>query len=1124
MNQQSNQPPSEVITPEGTQHVVVAQMHDDLIRRALANIPKGSVNIFDNNLRYLFAAGRGWDELGIRPESLRGKTLEELYPQEIVDYIAPHYQQALKGQEVTFDLLLRQRWYTVHAAPILDTEGSVEAIVAVAQESSDRKQDEAALEKTNREILSIWESMTDAFFALDPQWCFTHINVQAERILQRRREDLIGKNVWSEFPDAIDDIFYTQYHLAVVQQKAVHFEAFYPALEVWVDVHAYPSSAGLAIYFHDITQRIRGEEIQRRLATIVESVNDAILSTDPNFVITSWNRAATKLFGFSPEEVIGRPLSIFWPPERSNEAAALLLKVLGGENIQCFETERIHRDGRRLHVSLTLSPLLDAVGRTIGVSGVIRDIGEFKRAAEAQARLAAIVESSGDAISSFDVDGIVTSWNRGAEYLYGYTSTEMVGQSIAILTPPHLPQEVPGILSRLKRGESIRNFETQRRCKNGSMADISLTISPLFDATGRLIGSSAITRDISQRKQAEEALRRSENLYRTLVQHFPNGSVYLLDRDARVLVAEGRGLSTVGLSKEKLLGKLPKEIFSAPELWQKLEAEHQRALQGEESTCEVQYQGRSRLIQLVPVPDENGEICSVLAMTQDITERKHAEEALRQSEARLARAQKVAHLGYMELSPGTGEDFWSDETYRILGLEPGSIEPKFENFAEFVHEEDLELAKQSAQNLFSHHQSFEVEQRIVRRNGEVRWIQAQADILGDGDDRTGVSRFVCTLLDITERKQAEEAQVRLAAIVESSDDAILSKTLDGIVTTWNRGAEQMYGYSAQEAIGRHMRMLLPLDRGGEEEEILEKLRRGEPLQNLETRRQRKDGQIIDVSISSSPLLNSTGSIIGASSIARDITAQKASQAEQVQLNLELEHQRRRLDEILAHVPGIVWENDINPQTFQQSVNYVSNYVEQMLGYTQDEWLHSPSLWLSAVHPEDRERVLAQSQAIIWEGNESVLQYRFITREGHVIWTETHCAVVRDEHDTVVGLRGVTMDITERMRAQEEQSRLAALLESTTDFVGWADMGGRVQYINPAGRAMLGLSPDEQVEGTHISEFAPPWTYDTLVNTAYPVASRDGSWSGETAFLSRDGREIPVSRVLTAHKDATGDII
>jgi PAS domain S-box-containing protein len=247
--------------------------------------------------------------------------------------------------------------------------------------------------------------------------------------------------------------------------------------------------------------------LQARLAAIVESSDDAIVSKSLDGVIQSWNGGAERLFGYKAEEIIGRHVSVLAAPDRVDEIPAILERVSRGERIDHYETKRKTKDGRILTVSLSVSPIRDGSGRVIGASKVARDIGNQERLLELQARLAAIVESSDDAIVSKDLNGVIQSWNSGAERLFGYTAGEVIGKSISIIIPPDRLGEEREILDRLKRGERVEHFETIRRRKDGAPLNISLAISPVKDAYGKVIGASKVARDITERKRQEQALR-----------------------------------------------------------------------------------------------------------------------------------------------------------------------------------------------------------------------------------------------------------------------------------------------------------------------------------------------------------------------------------------------------------------------------------------------------------------------------------------------------------------------------------------------------------------------------------------------------------------------------------------
>jgi PAS domain S-box-containing protein len=254
------------------------------------------------------------------------------------------------------------------------------------------------------------------------------------------------------------------------------------------------------------------EKAQRRLAAIIESSEDAIASKDLNGIITSWNKSAERLFGYTAEEIIGQPVTVIIPPELHGDEPKILGKIRSGERIEHFQTVRVHKNGQRINVSLTVSPIKDAKGTIVGAAKIVRDITRQKKLEEAALRLAAIVESSDDAIASKDLNGFVTSWNRSAEKLFGYKAEEIVGKHITLIIPPELHHDEDMILSKIRRGEKIDHFETIRLHKNGERVEVSLTISPIKDDDGHVIGAAKIVRNITETNKIERALRVTEKL------------------------------------------------------------------------------------------------------------------------------------------------------------------------------------------------------------------------------------------------------------------------------------------------------------------------------------------------------------------------------------------------------------------------------------------------------------------------------------------------------------------------------------------------------------------------------------------------------------------------------------
>jgi PAS domain S-box-containing protein len=257
------------------------------------------------------------------------------------------------------------------------------------------------------------------------------------------------------------------------------------------------------------------EGIRNFLAAIIASSDDAIISKDLNGIINSWNDGARRIFGYEAEEMVGQPILRLIPIELHHEEDFILSKIRSGERIDHFETTRMKKDGEKFPISVTISPIKDESGKIIGASKIARDISERRRLDESRYRLAAIVDSADDAIISKNLDGIITSWNNGARRLFGYEQEEIVGQSILTLIPDNLRHEEEEILRRLRAGDNIEHYQTTRISKQGEIREVSITVSPIRNAKGEVIGASKIARDVSNQKKVERLAIEAEKIATT---------------------------------------------------------------------------------------------------------------------------------------------------------------------------------------------------------------------------------------------------------------------------------------------------------------------------------------------------------------------------------------------------------------------------------------------------------------------------------------------------------------------------------------------------------------------------------------------------------------------------------
>lgn len=374
------------------------------------------------------------------------------------------------------------------------------------------------------------------------------------------------------------------------------------------------------------------------------------LDGQPLFV----NPALCSMLGFSEDELRGKHCVQFSPPDDAEKDWALFQK-LRAASIDHYQLEKryFRRDGSLVWGRLSLS-LLNHRPSAL-VLALVEDITEKKTAEEARFRHAAIVESSEDAIASGTLDGIIVSWNAGAQRMYGYTEAEAVGKSIAMILPPELRDEENKILETLRAGGHVEHFETIRVTKTGKKINVSLAISPIKDATGRTVGISGIARDVTERKRGEEALAEvnrtlvaqaalleaREELLRVFVKNVP-AAVAMLDRDMRYLQVSDRWCSDNSVAASELLGRSREFSPEMPDRWKEV---NRRALQGEtlradEDRWESGGSTRWARWEVRPWRAADGTVGGILIFAEDITRRKQMEEAISGVSGRLIEAQE----------------------------------------------------------------------------------------------------------------------------------------------------------------------------------------------------------------------------------------------------------------------------------------------------------------------------------------------------------------------------------------------------------------------------------------------------------------------------------------------------
>ncbi|HUX72631.1 MAG TPA: PAS domain S-box protein [Steroidobacteraceae bacterium] len=530
------------------------------------------------------------------------------------------------------------------------------------------------------------------------------------------------------------------------------------------------------------------------------------------------------------------------------------------------------------------------------------------------------------------------------------------------------------------------------------------------------------------------------------------------------------------------------------------------AAAGEELAVEAMQRGAADYLLKDGIGRLGSAVERALAEKQKRAERLQAEENLRASERHYRELLENAHEMIQTIS-ADGRIVYVNPAWRqVLGY--SGDEAARLNFIDIVHPQSRSKCQELFRQLMTEQRAAQVDAQFVTKAGRTLSVEGTVNCQVLAGEQA-VAR--CFFRDVTERKRAEVNFVRLAAIVESSDDAIIGKDLDGIVNSWNKGAEKIFGYSAAEMLGTSILRLIPAERHAEETQILEQIKRGHSVEHLETLRITKDGRRIHVSVTSSPIQDHTGKIIGVSKVSRDITARK-----RVEEDLRSSH--AQLEQMTTHSAAVIYQLRMAGQNVVPIG--VSANITAILGFTQAETL-SYEWWLAALHPDDRELAIASIANTLRQGTNRT-EYRIRHKQGGYRWIEDNRRVILDGAGQPLEIIGVWMDVTERKQAELRIRQLSQAVEQSPVSIVITDSQGRIEYVNARLCELTGYAAAD-LNGQNPRLWKSGETLPGKYRDLWATISAGNIWYGEFHNRKKNGDLYWESASVAPITDAAGRI-
>ncbi len=1126
--------------------------------QALFEQAADGIFIADAQGRYIEVNRRGCEMLGYTREEILDLSIEDLIPPEDLAADPIRLDDLRAGKTV-----LKERHPRRKDGRLLSVEISAQMLangnfLGIVRDISERKRTEDKLRQTTEELQRVMASVSDCLWSgeVDEEgnWESYYYSPVVEKITGRPPAFYLNKpqrwlnTIHPDDQPRLSDTYQRILSGQSGQEEEEEYRIVRPDGTIcWVRDRAVVTRLGTRrrIYrvISDITEHKRAEETLRASEERLQLALDAAQMGQWDWNIVTgevvWSPQCLALYGLPPDTPMNyeRFLQALHPEDRGRIDTALRRAV--EDRTSYDELKRTVWPDGSIHWTASRGQVYyDATGQPIRMTGVTFDISKWKEAEEALQKsheeLRAFFSQTIDGCFFMMLDEPVrwdetTDKEEVLDYIFAHQHITQINEAMLAqygatreqmlsLTPndffKHNLAHGRDLWRQLFNAGKIR-LESDERKLDGTPMWIEGEYIALYDSAGRITGHFGIQREITERKRAEEELHRSNDLLRAIIEAAPT-AIIGLDLDGNVqMVWNPAAEKMLGWSAQEAIGRpLPSVPVESQEEFRRFRERIRSGLTLDGVEVRRQRRDGSPIdysIYASPLRDAEGQITGNIAVLVDMTERKQAEESLRDSERRLAEAQRIAHIGYWERDYEAGRITLSDEACRIFGLLPQDIplnlEQWHQRWLDLIHPEDQPRIAQAAIDALENGPPYNVEYRVVRPSGEVRFIHSEAIVK---KDEAGRPRSMLGMMqDITERKQAEDelrvSEARFRIFVDHAADAFYLHDAQGTILDVNRQACESLGYSREELIGMSP---YNFDVGTDHsfiDQMNARLDAGEVIA-FDTQHRRKDGSVFPVEVRVRPFWQ--GERRFGVSLARDITERKKAEMQ----TLASEQLFRALVE---NSPDFIARYD---REFRRI--YVNPAIQKLFGQPMDNVLNKTPADQSPVYAP--QIYIDQLRQVIETATERAVEMPFRTAQGEMHWGHMRFVPEFGPDGQVASVLAIGRDIHE---IKENEQRFRTLAENFPDFVVRFDRDCRFTYVNPAVEKAFGM-PAEAFLGKTLQELPQrhqPEQNDALmalIRRAFDEAVPNNSeahWDTQIGKRIFEIRHVP-------EKDATGNVV